>query len=127
MSEKISPGIAYGFGVCWPILQALTVAAVMLLAFNLIGGAGARYGTSMGIVSHAYFPWILYSLLYILILYLKVPGTVDLENPIATNVGAFLPESTPKALMSLAQSIEVFSIWTMLLLSIGFTAVSPKS
>jgi len=126
MSEKISPAIAYCFGVLWPILQALLVAAVMLLAFNLIGGAGARFSTSMGIVSHAYFPWILYSLLYILILYLKVPGTVDLENPIATNVGAFLPESTPKALMSLAQSIDVFSIWTLLLLSIGFTAVSPK-
>ena len=126
MSEKISPGIAYCFGVLWPILQALIVAAVMLLAFNLIGGAGARFGTSMGIVSHAYFPWILYSLLYILILYLKVPGTVDLENPIATNVGAFLPDGTPKALMSLAQSIDVFSFWTLLLLSIGFTAVSPK-
>ena len=98
----------------------------MLLAFNLIGGAGARFGTSMGIVSQAYFPWILYSLLYILILYLKVPGTVDLENPIATNVGAFLPDGTPKALMSLAQSIDVFSFWTLLLLSIGFTAVSPK-
>jgi hypothetical protein len=80
----------------------------------------------MGIVAHAYFPWILYSLLFILILYLKAPGTVDLDNPIATNLGAFLPESTAKALMSLAKSIDIFSIWTLLLISIGFTAVNPK-
>jgi Yip1 domain len=126
MSAKISPGIAYGFGIAWPILQALIVGGVMLLAYNVIGGASARFGTSMGIVAHAYFPWILYSLLFILILYLKAPGTVDLDNPIATNLGAFLPESTAKALMSLAKSIDIFSIWTLLLMSIGFTAVNRK-
>jgi hypothetical protein len=126
MSAKISPGIAYGFGIAWPILQALIVGGVLLLAYNLIGGAGARFGSALGITAHAFFPWILYSLLFILILYLKAPGTVDLDNPIATNVGAFLPESTPKAILSLAKSIDLFSIWTLLLISIGFTAVNPK-
>jgi Yip1 domain len=126
MSAKISPPIAYAFGIAWPILQAVIVAGVLLLAYNLIGGAGARFGSSLGITAHAYFPWILYSLLFILILYLKAPGTVDLDNPIATNVGAFLPESTPKAMMSLAKSIDLFSIWTLLLISIGFTAINPK-
>jgi hypothetical protein len=126
MGAKISPGVAYGIGVAWPILQALIVGAVLLLAYNVIGGAGARFSTSMGIVSHAYFPWILYSLLFIFILFLKAPGTVDLDNPIATNLGAFLPESTPKALMSLGKSIDIFSIWTLFLISIGFTAVNPK-
>ncbi len=126
MSAKISPGIAYGFGVAWPILQALIVGGILLLAYNVIGGANARFGTSLGITSHAFFPWILYSLLFILILYLKAPGTVDLENPIATNVGAFLPESTPKALMALGKSIDIFSIWSLLLISIGFAAVNPK-
>jgi len=86
----------------------------------------ARFSSALGITAHAYFPWILYSLLFILILYLKAPGTVDLDNPIATNVGAFLPESTPKAIMSLAKSIDLFSLWTLLLISVGFTAVNPK-
>jgi len=92
----------------------------------VIGGASARFGVSLGITAHAYFPWILYSLLFILILYLKAPGTVDLDNPIATNVGAFLPESTPKALMSLGKSIDIFTVWTLLLISLGFSAVNPK-
>lgn len=126
ISAKISPGFAWGIGLCWPILQALIVGAVLLLAYNVIGGAGARYSTSMGIVAHAYFPWIFYSLLFILILFLKAPGTVDLDNPIATNLGSFLPDSTPKALMSLGRSIDIFSIWTMFLISLGFTAVNRK-
>lgn len=126
MSAKISPGFVWGIGICWPILQALIVSSVLLLAFNVIGGAGARFATSMGIVAHAYFPWIFYSLLFILILFLKAPGTVDLDNPIATNLGSFLPDSAPKALMSLGRSIDIFSIWTMFLISLGFTAVNPK-
>ncbi len=126
MSAKISPAIAYVFGMAWPILQALIVGSVLLLAYNVLAGGDTKFGAAMGITAHAYFPWILYSMLFILILYLKAPGTVDLENPIATNVGAFLPESTPKALMSLGKSIDVFTVWTLLLISIGFTATNPK-
>ena len=126
MSAKISPGAAYGFGLLGPILGVLVVAAVMLLAYNVIGGADAKFGAAMGVVSHAYVVTILSTLLFILILYLKAPGTIDLDNPVATNVGAFLPESAPKALMALGRSIDIFSIWTLLLISIGFAAVNPK-
>jgi Yip1 domain len=126
MSAKISPGAAYGFGLLAPILGVLVVAAVMLLAYNVIGGADAKFGAAMGVVSHAYVVTILSTLLFILILYLKAPGTIDLDNPVATNVGAFLPESAPKALMALGRSIDIFSIWTLLLISIGFAAVNPK-
>src|SRR5258708_25582888 len=75
MSAKISPGIAYGFGIAWPILQALIVGGVLLLAYNLIGGAGARFSSALSNASHPYFPWILYSLLFLLILFFKTPGT----------------------------------------------------
>jgi hypothetical protein len=126
MSAKISPGAAYAFGVLGPIFGVVVVAAVMLLAFNVIGGANAKFGTAMGITSHAFVVTILSTLFFILILYLKPPGTLDLDNPVATNVGAFLPESVPKALMSLGKSIDIFSIWMLLLISIGFTAVNPK-
>jgi len=126
MSAKISPAAAYAFGALGPIFGVVIVAAVMLLAYNLIGGADAKFSVSMGIISHAFVVTILSTLFFILILYLKAPGTVDLENPVATNVGAFLPESTPKALMSLGKSIDIFSIWMLLLISLGFTAVNPK-
>jgi Yip1 domain len=126
MSAKISPGFAWGIGLCGAILGVLIVASVMLLAYNVIGGAGARFGAAMGIVSHAFLVTILSTAFLILILYLKAPGTVDLDNPVATNVGAFLPESTPKAFMALGRSIDIFSIWILLLISIGFAAVNPK-
>jgi Yip1 domain len=126
MSAKISPGITYGFGTLGPILSVVIVGGVMLLAYNVIGGAGAKFSQAMGIVSHAFIPSLLGTLFFILVLFLKPAGTVDLDNPVATNLGAFLPDTVPKALMSLAKSIDIFSIWTLLLIAIGFAAVSPK-
>jgi hypothetical protein len=126
MSAKFSPVAVYAFGLLIPIISVVAVAGVLLLAYNLIGGASAKFSGAMGIVSHAYLVTSISTLLFILILYLKAPGTVDLDNPVATNVGAFLPDSVPKAIMSLGKSLDVFSVWVMLLISIGFTAVNPK-
>lgn len=126
ISAKVSPYFAYGFGTLGPILAVVVTAAVLLLAYNVIGGANAKFEQAMGIVSHAMIVGLIGTVFLIIILFLKPPGTIDLENPVATNVGAFLPESTPKALMALAKSVDIFSIWSMLLISIGFTAVNPK-
>jgi len=49
------------------------------------------------------------SLLLILILYLKPIGTVDLENPVAANLGALVPDGSAKWLEKLASAIDAFS------------------
>jgi len=126
MSAKVSPYVAYVFGTLGPVLAVVIVAGVLLLAYNVISGANAKFGQAMGIVSHAMIVGLIGTVFLILILFLKPPGTIDLENPVATNIGAFLPDSTPKALMALAKSIDIFSIWTLLLIAIGFAAVNPK-
>jgi hypothetical protein len=59
-------------------------------------------------------------------LFLKPPGTVDLENPVATNVAAVLPDDTAKWLLTLCKSLDVISFWTLILLAIGFAATNPK-
>jgi hypothetical protein len=102
------------------------VGGVMLGVYNLFGGANANYKVSLGIVSHAYLVSLISSLLLVLILYLKPPGTVDLENPVATNLGAFFPEGTAKWLMSLGTAIDLFSFWILILIGIGFAAFNRK-
>jgi hypothetical protein len=126
MSAKISPGIAYAIGALAPILLTLIVAGVMLGAFNLLAGANTNYSTSMAIVSHAYLVTIVSTLLFILILFLKPADAIDLENPVATNIGAFLPDGTAKWLEKLGSAIDLFSFWVIALLGIGFAATNPK-
>jgi Yip1 domain len=126
MSAKISPIITYAIGLLGPILGVLIVGGVMLGAYNLLGGANASYKTSMAIVAHAYLVTLISSVLLILILYLKPFGTVDLENPVAANLGAFLPEGTAKWLMTLGTGIDLFNFWVLILIGVGFAAFNRK-
>ena len=126
MSEKISPIFAYCIGLFAPILLAVIVGGAMLAAYNLLAGAGANFKVSMSIVSHAYFVSVVSSLLLILILFLKPYGTVNIENPVAANLGAFLPDGTSKVVTALATAIDLFSFWIICLIGIGFAAFNPK-
>jgi hypothetical protein len=49
-----------------------------------------------------------------------------LQNVVASNPGAFLPEGSAKWLAALLGSIDLFAIWTLILLAIGFSATNPK-
>jgi hypothetical protein len=95
-------------------------------AYTLLGGASTNFGTAFSITSHAFLTGLVSSPLFILILYLKPYGTADLENPIAANLAAFLPEESAKWLVALCKSVDIFTFWTLILLAIGFAAVNPK-
>src|SRR5258706_1198583 len=125
---KITPIFTWAVGVCGPIVFMLVVALVMWGAYNLLGGADNDFGTSFAITSHAALTGLVSSLLFILILYLKPYGTVDLENPVATNLAAVMPYDSDAAKwqVALLKSIDIFTFWTLILLAIGFAATNPK-
>ena len=123
---KFSPPFTYAIGLCGPIIFVLVTALAMWGAFNLLGGANTNFGTAFAITSHAALTGIVSSILFLLVLYLKPYGTVDLENPVATNLAAVLPDDAAKWLVALLKSFDIFTFWTLILLAIGFAATSPK-
>jgi Yip1 domain len=123
---KFSPIFTYCIGALGPIIFALVVALAMWSAFNLLGGANTNFETSFAVTAHAALTGLVSSLLLVLILYLKPYGTVDLENPVATNVAAILPDDAAKWLVALCKSIDIFTFWTLILLAIGFAATNAK-
>jgi hypothetical protein len=48
----------------------------------------------------------------------------NLKNPIGTNIGYFLPLDSPKWLIAFATSIDVLTIWVLILLTIGSATVA---
>jgi hypothetical protein len=126
MGAKIAPYSVYFGTVLVPLVGILITAGIMLGAYNLLAGAGARFGTSLGIVAHAFVPIILADVLFLIVLFLKPAGTLDMENPVATNVAAFLPEGMPKWLDAAGKNIDIFVIWITLLMAVGFAAASPR-
>jgi hypothetical protein len=123
---KFTPPFTYAIGLCGPILAALIIALVMWGAYSLLGGASTNFSTAFGITAHAFLTGLVSSPLFILILYLKPYGTADLENPIAANLAALLPDDSAKWLVALGKSFDLFSFWTLILLAIGFAAVNPR-
>jgi hypothetical protein len=126
VSAKFTVAIVYVAGVMVPVCFALVVGLAMMGAYNLLAGAGARFAASFAIVAHAAMVGIVSTPLFLLVLFLKPPGTVDPENPLATNLGALLPDESAKWLVTLCKSLDIFTIWTLILIAIGFAAVNPK-
>lgn len=123
---KFAPKFGYAEGVVVPFVIALVVALVFWGAFNLMGTARTTFKTSLAIVAYAGMPWAIHGLLSILILFLKDVSTVDLQNIVASNPGALMPDDASKWLTALLSSIDIFAIWNMILLAIGFSATNPK-
>jgi len=123
---KFTVGIVYASGLLVPICFALFVGLVMWGAYNLFAGAGARFSQAFSIVAHAGLVGIVSTPLFLLVLFLKPPGTIDPENPLATNLAALLSEDAAKWLVALCKSFDVFTFWTLILIAIGFAAVNPR-
>ena len=126
VGAKFAPISAYVLGIPAPLVVVLIVAGVMLGAYNLMAGADVSYGTSLGIVAHAFVPWLIGNLIFLLVLFLKPPGTLDLDNPVATNAAAFLPEGSAKWLEALAKNVDLLAIWITVLIAIGFAAANAR-
>ncbi len=123
---KFAPISTYVFGVPAPLILILVVALIMWGAYNVLGGVNVGYKTALSIVAHAYVPVMLSNLVFLLVLFLKAPGTIDLENPVATNLAAFFPEDTAKWLQAFGKNMDIFTLWVVALIAIGFAATNPK-
>jgi hypothetical protein len=126
IAAKVAPYFVYVSTIVIPICGTLIVAGIMLLAYNVLAGAGVNYKTALGLVSHAYVPSMIGAVLFVVVLFLKDPATMDFQNPVATNLAAFLPESIPKWLEALGKNLDLLVLWSTLLMAVGFAAANPR-
>jgi hypothetical protein len=126
VGAKYAPIFTYVFGVPGPLVFVLLTTLVMWGAFALLAGANASFGKAFAIIAHASLVSLVSSVIFVVTLLLREPGTVDLENPVATNIAALLPEDSAKWLFTLCKQLDIFTIWILILVAIGFAAASPK-
>jgi hypothetical protein len=127
MQMRIGPAAAYGGVVLGFPIMALATAGVFLLVFRTMFGADLSFRQAFAIVCYAWVPLLFGSIMALAVMLLKTPEDFDLNYPTLTNIGAFLePASTPKWLLSLGTSIDIFTIWVLILLATGFAAAGRK-
>jgi hypothetical protein len=120
--------MAYVAPIVGTPIAVMVIGGVMMLIFNMMKGYGLKFGQHVGVVAYSMLPGIISSVLTILLLYLKSPDEINIQNPLAFNVGAFLnAETTSKGLLAFANSLDLFSFWVMALMATGYAVAKPKA
>src|SRR5690348_1891656 len=124
---KVGPYFAIGGAVVGFPVFAVVAAGIFLLLFRTLLGADVTFKQVYAVCCYSFIPLIFSSIMALAVMLLKEPDQFDLQNPILTNVGAFLDAlSTPKWLYALASSVDVFSAWVMVLMATGLSAAARK-
>jgi hypothetical protein len=109
-----------------PVIDVIMAAVLFGIAGGIMSG-GMRFKQVFAVVCYSGLPGVISSILTVVVLFLKNPDDFNLQNPLAFNVGAFLdPNSGSKFVYSLAGSLDLFVIWTILLLATGLKAAAGK-
>lgn len=108
------------------LIGGLVFAAILMAIFNFMLGAEVSFARALGVVFYAGIPGIIRSVLLIIsLLTSSDPSTIDLSgNPMPTNPGFFLDPQGNKVLYSLASALDIFTVWYVVLLGLGFAAAS---
>jgi hypothetical protein len=124
---KVSAIFGYVFSVVGTALFGLILAAFYLFVFNVLAGADVRFAQSFGIVCYASLPRGLLAILAMVLMYIKDPADFDIQHPAATNIGVFLdPNTVPAWVVAVGNSIDIFAIWVIILLAVGYSSAARK-
>jgi len=128
--QTIARFLPWQFRFSWVFvpLQMVLFAAIFFAAANFLMGLQVRFKQVLGMVSHALLPMaLLYALATGVYAVHPDPASIPLENPVASNAAYFMdPASSGAVLMTLAKRVDVFVIWSVILLGLGLAALSRK-
>ncbi|HEY7616641.1 MAG TPA: YIP1 family protein [Terriglobales bacterium] len=124
LSTTITRYISY----CSPIfglVGLLLVAVVLMVTFNVGAGGGVPFKTSMAISAYGGLPNIIGVLLGIISLFAGVdPQGFNIRYPAATNPAYFMSPTDHRFLYGMASALDIFVIWSIVLMGIGFACNS---
>lgn len=103
------------------------VAAVLMGVFNFMLGAEVPFSRALAVTFYAFLPGILKSILLCVSLFaISDPNTIDIANPMPTNPAFFLDPLGNKFLYTFLSYVDIFAIWYVVLLGMGFALASSN-
>lgn len=129
---KMSGGIAKVLTFLSPVLMIISLlimAGVLLIAFRLFGGEG-DFRQAFAVSTYASMPSLIKSIFTIIILIAKggalVPAQL-LPTLVRSNLSFLVEMKTNPVLFALLAQLDIFTIWLLALLVIGFSYVARVS
>jgi hypothetical protein len=126
MTRSIGKVTGY-IGPLFGLIAWLVVAGALFLAFRAMGGAGT-FKQAFSITLYSWIPLTICSILMSAIAYAKGSFNPMMAPVIVKSNPAFLVDMKEQAgLFSLLSAFDLFTIWTIVLLVIGFAVMSKFS
>lgn len=123
MMKKIRP-LTTVFQVAVPPIFVLVVTGVFFVALQMFGGE-AKFPEILSVTAYAWIPILIQR---ILVTALVLPRSHLRPDKVAgilkSNLSAFIPSGKNPALFTMFSMLDVFTIWSLILLIIGYTAAS---
>lgn len=114
----------YGSPIIFLIGTAV-IALVLWGTINFLFGGRATFGTVFAVWMYGTLPLLILSILTIVTLFAGLDKEAfNINNPVGTNIGFYLPAETPQWMMKLATSIDVLWLWSLFLVGIGLAIVA---
>ncbi len=126
---KIQSIVIHIVGFIYAPFICLIDALLGMLFVKSIFGGELKFKTAFAIPSYAYLVGVISSLTGMALVFFGDPEhiIVNPQNPLPSTLGFFLnPPDVSKPLMSLATSFDIFTLWYIALLGIGFSQASGK-
>ncbi|SPE30630.1 conserved membrane hypothetical protein [Candidatus Sulfotelmatomonas gaucii] len=122
----IATEVAFAAGPVIGIIGALVVSLVLWGTINFGFGGRSKFGSIFAVTYYAWLPMSLKAILGTIVIYSGMaPESFNIKNFSPTNLGAFLdPVDTNKALYALATSLDIVTIWALVLMGMGIAIVA---
>ena len=108
----------------WTAIAYVVIAAVLLFVFRLMGGEGT-FRQAFSATLYSFVPMAIYGIVMAIVVTAR--GSFDpttAASLVKSNLSFLVDFSENRVLYALLSSIDLFSIWTVALLTFGFAALS---
>ncbi|HET7434751.1 MAG TPA: Yip1 family protein [Thermoanaerobaculia bacterium] len=121
---KVGGWVAPALSVVWYVF----VAGVLLLAFRMMGGEGT-FKQALSATLHAWLPLVVFSIIAVIVAVAR-GGLIDptqMQVLVKSNPAFLVSMKEHPVLFSFLTNFDVFTLWMLALLTIGFAALSRFS
>jgi Yip1 domain len=119
---KLNRMISYAYPAL-ALIFAVIIAAVLLATFNFGFGAELKFNQCLAVTLYSWLPGILKALIAILAVSVGGAEGFTFQNPVASNPGGLVDPSS-HFLYAVATSLDLFTIWTLVLAGIGYACLT---
>ncbi|MGI9101326.1 MAG: YIP1 family protein [Terriglobales bacterium] len=121
---KITTYVSYASPIVNLVLM-VAVAGIFFAIFNFGASAEITFKQSLAIVMYSWLPFVISALLGIVSLAIGVDTEgFNIRNPVASNPAYFMDPLEHKFLYGLLSAADVFSLWVVILMGVGYASVS---